>query len=558
MNDDRVLQDQLAQLRLGYAHRLPLRIQELSKTLDQTTGAESGGGLGELRRLAHKLAGSAAIYGFPDVTRLAREIEAWASVYLDSGDVPDFAAWRPVRDWLSELDALAIRAASSELPEPVPGSRPRPIDEVEKSASLVLIAEDTDTIDSLTRELGHFGFRVIAIGHPAALPQACRDHQPAAIVLDAEFGETWDAGLDIVKYLRGKGALQAPVIALSPRRDMRARLAAIRSGADAYILKPVNASTVIDTLERLRQPDDQEPYRIMIVDDDVSVARYVEAVLRGAGMITAIVTDPLEVAESMEAFSPELVLLDLYMPGCSGYEMAAVIRQQESFAGVSVVFMSGEEDVSKHVAALQEGGDDFLVKPIAAKRLVAIVRARVQRFRLLRALMVRDAMTGLLNYTAFRETLEHDFSRIRREDGALSLAVVNIDGFKPLNEKHGTGVGDDVLRSLSHLMKQRMRRSDVIGRLRGDEFGIVLPETSGGDAAYVLEQVRAAFEEIRHVSENGEFGATFSGGVADAMGRESASELCDAAELAMRTAKTAGRNRIILAADPPRAAPGRR
>ena len=420
------------------------------------------------------------------------------------------------------------------------------------------MAEDIDTIESLKRELGHFGFRVFAIGHPAALPQACNDHQPEAIVLDAEFGETWDAGLDIVKYLRDKGALHAPVIALSPRRDMRARLAAIRSGADAYILKPVNASTVIDTLERLRQPNNQEPYRIMIVDDDVSVARYVEAVLRGAAMITEVVTDPLEVAERMEAFSPELVLLDLYMPGCSGYEMAAAIRQQESFAGVSVVFMSGEEDVSKHVAALQEGGDDFLVKPIVAKRLIATVRAQVQRFRLLRALMVRDAMTGLLNLSAFREALDHDFARIRRENGVLSLAIVNLDGFKPLNDKYGTGVGDDVLRSLSHLLRQRLRRSDVVGRLRGDEFGVVLPETSGGDAAYVLEQVRSAFEEIRHVSESGEFGSTFSAGISDATGRDSVSELCDTAELAMRNAKTAGRNRIILAADPPRAVPGRR
>ena len=117
MSDDHVVEDQLAQLRLGYTRRLPSRIQELSKTVDLVTGGVAGGDLGELRRLAHKLAGSAAIYGFPDVTRLSREIEAWVSVYLDTGDEPDYVAWRSVRDWLTELETLAVRAASSAPPE---------------------------------------------------------------------------------------------------------------------------------------------------------------------------------------------------------------------------------------------------------------------------------------------------------------------------------------------------------------------------------------------------------------------------------------------------------
>jgi PleD family two-component response regulator len=111
-----------------------------------------------------------------------------------------------------------------------------------------------------------------------------------------------------------------------------------------------------------------------------------------------------------EDFRPDLVLLDLYMPQCSGLELAAVIRQQHAYVSIPLVFLSTETNINQHLHALQIGGDDFLTKPIATKQRVTSITARVQSARILRSFMVRDNLTGLYNHTT---TFEYLNRRIR-------------------------------------------------------------------------------------------------------------------------------------------------
>src|SRR5439155_1576195 len=132
-----------------------------------------------------------------------------------------------------------------------------------------------------------------------------------------------------------------------------------------------------------------EPYRILIVDDQPELAEYHSAILRNAGMSVHIVTDPLQIMTPLLELKPDLLLMDMYMPGCTGLELAAVIRQQEALVSMPIVFLSSESDVNRQMAAMARGGDDFLTKPIQPDHLVSAVSSRVERLRVLRSLMVR-------------------------------------------------------------------------------------------------------------------------------------------------------------------------
>jgi diguanylate cyclase (GGDEF)-like protein len=236
--------------------------------------------------------------------------------------------------------------------------------------------------------------------------------------------------------------------------------------------------------------------------------------------------------------------MDMYMPGCTGEELAKVIRQQEAYVSVPIVFLSTETDTGRQLAAMQIGGDDFLTKPIRPEHLVSAVAARVHRYRVLRSYMERDSLTGLLNHTRLKEQLEVEVKRARRQGRSLAFVMIDIDRFKLVNDTYGHPTGDRVIKSLSHLLQQRLRRTDIIGRYGGEEFAVILTDTDGPTAIKLLDEIRAAFAQVRQQADGGEFSVTFSGGVAELSRFDSAADLGSAADRALYQAKREGRNRV--------------
>ncbi|HEX9082919.1 MAG TPA: diguanylate cyclase, partial [Holophagaceae bacterium] len=297
-----------------------------------------------------------------------------------------------------------------------------------------------------------------------------------------------------------------------------------------------------------RQPPD--PYRVLVVDDDPHLARHLALTLQSAGMIARDLADPLTLLEVLMDWRPDLLLLDMHMPSCTGLEVAAVVRQMESLTGLPIVFLSGEQDFARQMDAMGQGADDFLTKPIAPERLVAQVTHRAWRGRLLQGRMTRDSLTGLLNHSALLDRLEAEVARAQRLNGALAFAMTDLDHFKRVNDTHGHGIGDQVLRAFARLLQHRLRRSDALGRYGGEEFGIVLPDTGPDEAHALLEGLRKDFAAFRFQGASGEFQVTFSAGLALWPPYHQASALCDAADQALYAAKAAGRNRVETAPEP--------
>jgi diguanylate cyclase (GGDEF)-like protein len=260
-----------------------------------------------------------------------------------------------------------------------------------------------------------------------------------------------------------------------------------------------------------------------------------------------VVTEPLKTLDVMRDFSPELILMDLYMPECNGLEMAKVIRQLEAYISIPIVFLSSEQNIQTQLEAMDKGADAFLTKPIQANHLVASVSARLKRYRKLRSFMVKDGLTGLLNHTKCKEELDLEMKRVQRLGSVMVFAMLDIDFFKNVNDNYGHAAGDRVLKSLSRMLQQRLRKTDIVGRYGGEEFAVILKDTDTASAFTALDEVRKAFALIAHQSDKGDFFVTFSGGLAAYPAFVSAAEIGHAADMALYEAKREGRNRVAIA-----------
>jgi diguanylate cyclase (GGDEF)-like protein len=235
--------------------------------------------------------------------------------------------------------------------------------------------------------------------------------------------------------------------------------------------------------------------------------------------------------------------MDMYMPHFNGVEATRVLRQMPAYNSLPIVYVSGESEVSMQVEALRLGGDQFLGKPFNPVLLAAIVKTKIERFREIQRSTSLDGLTGLLNHTAAKSHLKH-LAEHTLADGTLTVAMIDIDHFKSINDTYGHPVGDQVIRGLAWLLKGRLRSSDLIGRYGGEEFMIALPGVDLEQAKSVIDRIRKDFSTLPHAHPDGAVYATFSAGIAAYPMFNTAISLTEGADNALLQAKRKGRNRV--------------
>ncbi|MBL0313026.1 MAG: diguanylate cyclase [Holophagaceae bacterium] len=553
----RALQLQLQQLRNGFAEAIPEKMAEIDAAWARVAGGEerrSGSGEAEyqfLYRIAHSLVGNSGTFGFNDLSECARALE-----HALADKVPQDKLQQLIAN-LREAAARAMR-----LSPPLAEYSDFPLTDFNAAANsgqapMVLLVDDDEFFSGeLLLQLEGYGYRVKHCRTLADVPAALEREMPAALVMDIIHPEGELAGPLFLSNLINQGNTLPPTLFISVRDDLSARLEAVRAGGLGYFTKPLEMPQLIARLEVLVGYRGPEPYRILMIEDSATESTHYAHVLRRAGMQVTVVSNPLQVMEPLLTERPDLVLMDLYMPGCSGLELATVIRQQDAFMGIPIVFLSSETDVDRQMSGLSMGGDDFLEKPISPEHLVASLAARVTRARLLRANMNRDSLTGLLNHGNFKYQLKLELSRAARRQGSLALAVIDIDDFKQVNDTYGHPVGDRVIRSLTRHLQQQLRETDILGRLGGDEFGAILLDTDEEGAKGRLDSIREAFAAHHYrgldsVSEAEPFAISFSCGVSGFPGKTNVGADPEAllvlTDQALLEAKLQGRNRIVVA-----------
>lgn len=527
----------------GYAAQLPSKFAQLTQVwhqLPRDTWDEEG--FQTLHRLVHSLAGSGTTFGFPLLSDLARELENELKQIAQHKTPLSEAQHRHIESAIAELSQVSItqNAPPSSI-SVIVGNHAQA-----NTRRVYIVEDEIELAESLKYQLSYFGYQTSVFNTLETFTQALQDHADVVIVMDISFPENQWGGIHVIQAIQKQRDVPLPVIFLSARDDFEARLGAVRAGSVAYFNKRFNVSSLIDKLDELTSTQPVVPYRVMIVDDSPQLTAYYVAVLEQAGIITLALNDPMAAMQPLFEFEPDLILIDMYMPNCNGMELAKVIRQFDAFMSIPIVFLSAEKDIDIQLEAMDLGGDDFLTKPIQPQHLVSAVSSRIRRSMLLRSLMVRDSLTGLLNHTAIKDQLDREVARAKRQATRCCFAMIDIDLFKQVNDTYGHPAGDRVIKSLSRLLKQRLREVDVVGRYGGEEFGVILVDVEGATVVKILNTIRCDFSKLRHLANNQEFSVSFSAGVADVINFSNATQIIDAADKALYQAKQHGRNLVLL------------
>lgn len=315
--------------------------------------------------------------------------------------------------------------------------------------------------------------------------------------------------------------------------------------------------------------------RVLIVDDDRASVRTIRRTLEEHRYTFAEAFDGRGALAQVRDFRPDVVIMDVEMPGMGGIEVARILRANggETFGYVPVILMTARGKGGK-VEGLELGADDYLVKPVDPLELAARVKSMLRLKVLQDALVAKareldlanhallekkkeleklsrtDGLTGLFNRRYFEERFTGEFERSRRYRSALSLLMLDVDDFKRLNDTRGHPFGDAVLRGVAELVRIALRDVDLIGRYGGEEFIAALPETSPREARTVAERLRHAIADFPfHDSAAERVHVSASLGIATfpAPGIDRPEELVRAADDALYRAKTAGKNRVVVA-----------
>ena len=553
----KALAEQLAKLRADYLARLPAELAALQALGDDLHGGERArANLDALHQHLHKLAGSGGTFGLAALSAAARALEqrakAWLAADLNEVDASLFRAFT------ADLAALVKSGAGIEEPSALvlPAS---PVRSPGKMTRLWLVEDDAALGQQLGQQLESFNYLVRLFTRLDEAERAAQTESPDMLIMDVMFEAEGSNSTEVLAHLPALRALACPLLFITSMDDFQSRVRAVRLGAVGYFLKPIDIPRLVNRMTQLFEQMHAPPQRVLIVDDDADLATHLSLVLRAAGMEAEVLRRPEAIIANLASFQPELLLMDVHMPGHTGPELAGVIRQHDKWAGLPIVYLSAETDLDQQIAAMSCGGDDFLTKPISDAQLVAAVRVRIARARQLADQINKDSLTGLLKHASIKEVATNEIRRARRIDKPVTLAMLDIDHFKIVNDSHGHAAGDMVISALATLLRQRLRQSDHIGRYGGEEFLMALPECSSADAQLLLDDIRQRFADLRFSYEGQSFSCTLSAGHATSVhaapGEEAKrqvaafydADLLAAADGALYEAKRGGRNRVCAA-----------
>lgn len=540
------LQQRLQQLGQQFTERLRQELPELmqqGERLLQTRDGQRDQLLQTLRDQLHRLAGSAGTFGFTQLGQQARELEQQAERWLDQQQRQQ----QELEAFVAALQQLGDQSDAN-------GSHgeqqktTRPVARTEGDTRLIYILEDEMAVgENMRLTLSNFGYRAAHFRTTSDLDAALQQQLPDALIVDVNLAGEECSGLDYAARLQQSLEIPLPLLVLTHQHDFATQLQAVRAGALGFFTKPVDIPQLESRLERCFAQQSGEPYRVLIVDDDRDLASRYSLVLRDAGMLVEILQDPAQIFEHLRNFNPEVVLLDVNMPHCTGPELAQIIRCNDDWLRIPIIYLSAETDIAKQMNALIKAGDDFVTKPISDNALVAAVFSRAQRARLLSDALSRDSLTGLLKHGDIKEQVAIELERALRTGDRASVVMLDIDHFKRVNDEHGHAAGDNVIRALANLLRQRLRRVDSLGRYGGEEFLAVLPDCTPQQAKQIVDEIRERFAELRFIADGGEFSCTLSAGVAGTDVHSQAEQLRERADKALYAAKHGGRNQVRVA-----------
>ena len=538
---------ELRQLRerfLARARAEAQTIAELCEVAMRAPRAQRERAIESSATLLHRLAGTSGTLGAPALGDLARLLERVCQTMLRHPDEGFSARLLELSEGAVEMRRIIdedLRVSGSFIPAALLRKTPEPSD----GPLVCVVSRQAAQVRQLQAALTGLGYQVREfpdladfIGRGAHLPAA-------ALVVQVGTGAR---ALAELTRLRAALRQPTPVLVLGAQPGFDDYLASVRAAADGYFPAPLELPRLEARLRALVEREAGEPMRVLIVDDDADFLDASRGILQDAGMQVRTELDPSRVLAQMAEFRPEVVLTDIHMPRCTGPELAQVIRMHDEWTHVPIVYVSSANAGADQLLATRKAGEAFVPKPLDPHELVATIRANGRHARKVAESVSRDSLTGALKRSFIHEYLASALERGQRAGSVTSAAMIDIDDFKAINDLHGHPIGDLVIRTLATTLRKRLRASDGLGRVGGEEFLAVMPDCGSEAARALLNEALARFREIRFASPAGDFTCTFSAGVAESHGGDLAEQqLVILADQTLYGAKRAGRNRVSRA-----------
>ncbi|NOK16645.1 response regulator [Corallococcus carmarthensis] len=520
----------LALLSADYGAKLPERLASLQALFGRGRHGDAAA-MEEAYSVVHKLHGTAGSYGFRDVSIAAGALEDVLQPVKTGGTL----------DW-ARVDA-GFRALEDRVSLPVLTPEPEAEEAVVAAMGTLLVVDEDAAILADAKQMGdREGVRVVTARSPQ---EACAAVERQWV--DGALLHMGSAGLATANALRAmEGHQSLPLAFSSTGAGLQERVHAAHAGASLFLPRPFTQQDFATAAERLVTARRLERAKVMVVDDDPEAVRALSQALVSDAVEVVGLENAYGLLDALAQHRPDLLLLDVQMPGPSGFDLCRILRLTPEWQELPILLITTQVGLEFRLAAFQAGADDYLAKPVLKEELRARVHARLERARLSRERTERDALTGLMLRRPFVEAVATRLSEARRSDRPLALCFLDVDHFKKVNDQHGHLAGDRVLTRLGRLLGARFRREDLRARWGGEEFVVALLGETPESAKEILSRTAEELAGMAFESDAGHtFHVTFSAGLAVApMDGTTLDELLRVADARLYRAKENGRNRI--------------
>ncbi len=301
-----------------------------------------------------------------------------------------------------------------------------------------------------------------------------------------------------------------------------------------------------------------QPVKVLVADDSAVSRKLVELTLSEKQYSLVFAKSGRETLDLFAEQHPSLVIVDWMMPDLTGLEICKHIRSRAQASYTYIILLTGKSEKESVVEGLAAGADDYLTKPFHHEELIARVGVGLRiiglqreieaKNLLLKELSLTDALTSLPNRRAIEDWATRQLSGAARYGFSFWVALADLDHFKRVNDTYGHDAGDSVLKAFSEILKSNSRKSDICGRIGGEEFLLVLTHTTGENAKLVIDRVRVELEATHFNFDGKSLKVTASFGLAGFVGTRAPdfNRLVAQADVALYSAKRQGRNRLEL------------